>query len=85
MVELVARRGEQTITIPAWLWASVGSGMLLGVGGLGTWVGATLIDHGVRIGRVEERLNSTDNSIVRIEAGITRMDAKIDRLLEQAK
>lgn len=79
-VKLETASGD--VQIPNWLWTSVGTVLLLIVGGLGTWVGATIFDHEVRIVKNETRISAIDLSINRIEAGVERLNLKIDRLLE---
>ena len=83
VVELKARTGESEITIPAWLWAGTGTILLLLVGGLGTWVGATLLDHDRRITVTESKIDGIDKSITRIELTVEKVDTKIDKLLDR--
>jgi hypothetical protein len=67
-----------TITIPTWLWVSVGSLALLVVGGIGTWVGTTLNDNTSRLYTAEAKIES-------LEKQSDRMEQKLDRILEAVR
>lgn len=83
IMQVTAKHGDTEVTIPAWLWGSVGAMLLLLTGGLGTWAGATLFDHEQRLTSVEVRAANTDSSMARIESGVERLNDKIDRLIER--
>jgi peptidoglycan hydrolase CwlO-like protein len=83
IMQLSAKQGDNEVTIPAWLWGSIGALLLLTVGGLGTWFGATIFDHEKRITATEANVSSINNSITRIENGVDRLNEKFDKLLER--
>ena len=82
-MQMTAQIGDQEVRVPGWLWGSIGALLLLLVGGLGTWAGATLFDHEKRITATESRQDGTERSVSRIEAVVDRLDEKLDRVLER--
>jgi hypothetical protein len=88
-MELKAKSGDNEITIPLWLWGSVGAVMLATVGAMGTWVGTKLQNHDdrlmvheSRLAIAETQLIANSNTNTRMEGRIEKMDEKIDRLLD---
>jgi hypothetical protein len=77
------QRGDETTTIPRWLWTAAGIIAITFAGALGTWVGGTLIDHETRIGRTEERVDGVREQMKEVKLGLEKIDGKLDRLLER--
>ena len=83
VVQLSAKQGDHEVLIPAWLWGGIGALLLLLVGGLGTWVGATIFDHERRISVSEANVNAIYNTINRIESGVDKVDSKLDKVIDR--
>lgn len=66
-----------SVRIPGWMWSGgVIVALLFLTGGIGTWVGATLLDNG-------KLLVDHEGRIRRVESDYGRLFDKLDKVLER--
>lgn len=66
-----------TVKIPGWAWTGgVIAACLLATGGMGTWVGATLIDN-------TKTLVDHEGRIKRVEGDNSKLFDRLDKVLER--
>lgn len=82
-LEIKAKSGDTEVSIPNWLWAGTGALLLLLVGGLGTWVGATLFDHEKRLSVTETQVIGVNATMNDMKSTLIRIDDRLGRLIEQ--
>ena len=86
MVRVQHQQGGDWVTLPAWLWVSVGSVLLLFTGGVGTWAGSTLMSHDRMLENHSGRIERVEVDVRDLKAEVgSKMDKILDRLEAMAK
>ena len=70
---------SSAVRVPGWLWGTVSAiGLALVIG-----IGTQVLGHAVSISAHEARLDELDKSRVTLQNQLTRMEDKLDRVLER--